>query len=102
MAIPNTQRFIAILWPSFVMSGIATVVFFATFDPYEILAPTWFPNLSRIGAYSLGFLLFWLLTASTSMMTCFFLRPVKKPQQGNPPMRDIRESGTANGAEGNG
>jgi hypothetical protein len=76
MIIPRSQRVIAVLWPSFVLAAVATAVFFATFDPYEILAPTWFPDLSRLGAYSIGFGLFWLLTAASSLLTCYFQRPV--------------------------
>lgn len=76
MQIPGTQRVISVLWPSFFMAGIATVIFFAVFDPHEILAPTWFPNLSRVGAYSVGFFLFWCLTASSCLLTCYFQRPI--------------------------
>ncbi|MBT6731519.1 MAG: hypothetical protein HOA79_00805, partial [Acidiferrobacteraceae bacterium] len=42
MAVPVMQRVIAVLWPSFFMAGAATIIFFAIFDPYELLAPTWF------------------------------------------------------------
>ena len=76
MAVPRSQKIIAVLWPSFVLAAVATGLFFSTFDPYEILAPTWFPELSRMGAYSIGFLLFWLLTAASSLLTLYFTRPI--------------------------
>lgn len=78
MAIPLTQRVVAVLWPSFIMAGMATTVFFAIFDPHELVAPTWFPDLSRVGAYTIGFFLFWILTAFSSLLTCFFQRPINR------------------------
>jgi len=80
--IPLTQRLIAILWISFLMAGVATMVYFAAIDPME-LAPCIpdFPELSRSAAYTAGFLLFWLLTASSAMVTMFFLYPsVDRPK----------------------
>tara|TARA_B100001964_G_scaffold242749_1_gene318490 strand:- start:1566 stop:1874 length:309 start_codon:yes stop_codon:yes gene_type:complete len=76
MAVPVIQRVIAVLWPSFLMAGAATIIFFAIFDPYDLLAPTWFPNLSRLSAYGVGFFLFWALTATSCLLTCYFQRPV--------------------------
>jgi hypothetical protein len=33
------------------------------------------PEGLRLKAYSIGFFLFWALTASTSLLTCYFQRP---------------------------
>jgi hypothetical protein len=73
--IPLIQRFIAILWPSFLTSGIATILFFTAFDPQQLLMYTDFAEMSRLGAYTIGFFLFWLLTTVTSALTCYFQRP---------------------------
>ncbi len=73
--IPRIQKIIAVLWPSFITAGIATVLFFTFFDPMDILAETGHPESTRLAAYSIGFFLFWLLTASTSLLTCYFQRP---------------------------
>ena len=70
--IPIIQRIVAVLWPSFITAGIATILFFTAFDPSVIFMEY---NFSRIGAYSIGFFLFWLFGAVTSISTCFFLRP---------------------------
>jgi hypothetical protein len=78
MTLPLTQRIVAVLWPSFLMAGVATIIFFAVFDPYDLVAPTWFPNMSRLGAYSIGFFLFWLLTASSCLLTCYYQRPINR------------------------
>ena len=51
-----------ILWVSFLWAGIATTLFFATFDPVEIAKVATFPmTLTRASGYSIGFLLFWML-----------------------------------------
>ena len=56
------------LWVSFVFAGIATMLFFATFDPVIIAQMATFPmEISRSGGYSVGFLLFWLLLIVNSM-----------------------------------
>lgn len=70
--IPLIQRVIAILWPSFITAGIATVLFTTAFDPADIFHDY---DISRLGAYSICFFLFWLFGAITSTATCYFLKP---------------------------
>ena len=81
-SLPAVQRVSAVLWPSFLLAGTATVVFFALIDPLVMLDCQGAPPLSRTGAYSLGFFLFWLLTAAASACTAYFLGtriPPRKP-----------------------
>ena len=73
--IPRRQRIIAVLWLSFLMAIIATGVFFSTIDPLELKYCVDFPEVSRMGAYTIGFFLFWLLTASSSLLAVFFTYP---------------------------
>lgn len=73
--IPVIQRVIAVLWPSFLTAGIATALFFTVFDPDELLVLTGYIEISRMGAYTIGFFLFWLLTATTCALTCYFQKP---------------------------
>ncbi|HFD81466.1 MAG TPA: hypothetical protein ENK05_13910 [Gammaproteobacteria bacterium] len=75
---PGIQRIIAILWPSFLTSGIATGLFFTLFDPHELMMLSGHLEISRTAAYSIGFFSFWLLTASTCALTCYFLRPCER------------------------
>lgn len=50
------------LWVSFLSAGVATMLFFAAFDPVVIAQVATFPMfIDRTTGYSLGFLLFWLL-----------------------------------------
>ncbi len=73
--ISKTQRLISIFWPSFIMAGLATAVFFTTIDPHSLPGPSWFVNLDRLSAYTVGFLLFWILTATSCFLTCYFQKP---------------------------
>jgi len=79
--VPKVQRVIAILWPSFIISGIATILFFTAFDPNEIIACVGGWDIGRMGYYSIGFFLFWLLTSVNSALTCYFLKPCAANQK---------------------
>ena len=72
-SLPQATKLIVILWLSFVMAGIATGVFFSAIDPDALRACVTFPEISRMGSYTIGFFLFWLLTAASSLLTNYFL-----------------------------
>lgn len=71
------QRTIVMLWIAFLMAGLATVVFFAAIDPEALRPCVTFPEMSRTGAYTTGFILFWLLTSATGLLTCYLLKPMR-------------------------
>ena len=68
------KRAIWILWPAFIVAGAAEVVFFTVFDPEELHPFGRSAGISRLAAYSLGFLFFWTVAACTSALTCFLQR----------------------------
>ena len=70
--IPVIQRVIAILWPSFIMAGIATVLLTTAFDPTQLFFDY---EISRLAGYSICFFLFWFFGAVTAAATCYFLKP---------------------------
>jgi hypothetical protein len=76
---PMAQRLGAIFWPSFFSAGVATMVFFAFVDPLALREMT-FPQveLSRGLGYSIGFFMFWLATAASSLFTWILLRPASR------------------------
>ena len=81
--IPKIQRLISIFWPSFLTAGVATILFFVFFDPADLLAILGATGGSRIAVYTIGFFLFWALTALSCMLTCYFQRPcIVKPSSG--------------------
>jgi hypothetical protein len=70
--VPRSQKCIAVLWPSFMVAIVATGLFFSAFDPddlYPFGEPT---EVSRLGVYSIGFLLFWLVSAISGIGTLYF------------------------------
>jgi len=73
---PLAQRIGAIVWPSFFSAGVVTMVFFSIVDPVALREIT-FPALvlSREVGYTLGFFMFWLATAASSLFTWILLRP---------------------------
>ena len=78
---PTLQRLIAVLWPSFLTAGVATVLVFTAFDPQELAQSKGYgESVSRVGAYSVGFFLLWLLTLASSALTCYFQRPCHPPR----------------------
>jgi len=68
------QRIIQILWPSFLVAGLADIIFTTLFDPLEIIYRGDVLVEHRIAAYTVGFFVFWLLCISSSMLTCYFQR----------------------------
>ena len=65
-------KLIQVLWPSFLVAGIAEIVFFTVIDPqalYLFGAPVHF---SGFATYSIGFFGFWLVCAASSLATLFF------------------------------
>ncbi|NIJ69593.1 hypothetical protein [Xanthomonas sp. 60] len=66
-----------ILWPSFLIAGLASVIFFAFVDPLRLRDISFADiALSRGLGYTLGFFLFWAITAVSSAVTWYLLRPL--------------------------
>lgn len=64
-------KVLLVLWPSFVVAGIAEGVFFTVVDPQELYLFGEPVHFSRLATYSIGFLGFWLACAASSLMTWF-------------------------------
>lgn len=63
-----------ILWPSFIVGGVAEAVFFTLIDPQELYLLGEPVRWSPTAVYSTGFFLFWLVAAASSAFTCFLQR----------------------------
>ncbi len=70
--ISRLQKCIAILWPSFLTAGVATGLFFSAFDPDDLFPFGADLEISRLGIYTIGFFLFWLITAVSGIGTLYF------------------------------
>lgn len=63
-----------IFWPSFLIGGVASVVYFMLFDPVDLEIFGVHVPANRAAAYSIGFFAFWLIGASSSALTLFLRR----------------------------
>jgi len=68
------KRLIWILWPSFIVGGIAESVFFTLIDPQELYLFGDPVHWSKTAVYSVGFFMFWGIAAASSAFTCFLQR----------------------------
>jgi len=68
------QRLIWILWPGFIMAIPAVGVVFTLVDPADLHAFGRPLELSRLDAYSLGFLFSWTVGSACSALTCLLQR----------------------------
>ena len=68
------KQLIWILWPSFIVGGVAETVFFTLINPQELYLFGQPVNWSPIAVYSMGFFMFWGVAAASSALTCFLQR----------------------------
>ena len=68
-----------ILWPSFLMAGLASAVVFALIDPLDVSIFGYIRPEREI-LYAFGFFFFWLITALSSLLTVFMLPKDHKDQ----------------------
>lgn len=78
LATPSARRrlrvFGATLWPSFLVAGVATMIFFANVDPESLRSqtlPDW--DFGRRLGYTIGFFMFWGVCAASSALTLLLL-----------------------------
>ena len=75
----DKQAVFTVIWISFLCAAIGTMLFFALFDPVELLL-VFDEDLSidhDVG-YAAGFFFFWLLTLICSGVTAFLVRTAPK------------------------
>lgn len=65
------RKFAYIYGPSIVMAVVAEIVFFAVINPKDLYLFGESVHWSPVAVYSVGFLLFWALTASTVALSLF-------------------------------
>jgi hypothetical protein len=68
------QRLMRVVWPAFLVAGVAEAIFFTVFDPFDLHffgAPL---GWSREAIYTLGFFGFWALGIASSALTLFLER----------------------------
>lgn len=71
-------KLIQVLWPSFIVAGIAEIVFFTVVNPQELYFMGDPVHFSAIATYSIGFFCLWLICAGSSLATLFFQRTAEE------------------------
>lgn len=69
-----SRRVMWVIWPAFLVAGVAEVVFFSVFDPFDLHffgAPL---DWTRGAIYTMGFFGFWALGIASSSFTVFLER----------------------------
>jgi hypothetical protein len=69
------QKWMCILWPSFLIAGIGEGLFFSLVNPQELFFLGEAVHLSPLATYSIGFLAFWALCSASSYLTWSLMRP---------------------------
>ncbi|MGB7482846.1 hypothetical protein ABRZ04_04940 [Castellaniella ginsengisoli] len=64
----HARNLMWILWPSFLMAGVASAIVFALIDPLDVVFLGHL-QASRLTVYTAGFFLFWIMAALSSALT---------------------------------
>lgn len=72
----SARQVMIILWPSFLMAGVASAVVFAFIDPLDV-AIFGYIRPAREWLYAIGFFLFWVMTAASSALTIIMNPPAE-------------------------
>jgi len=81
------QKIFWVLWPSFLVAGIAEGVFFTVIDPQELYLFGEAVHYSKIATYSIAFFGFWAVCAASSLMTWFLQLGAAEVNKGSAPER---------------
>lgn len=75
----DKQAVATVIWISFLTAAVATMLFFAVFDPAD-LAHTLDPELEigREAGYAIGFFFFWVIAAGCAGVTAWLVRTAPK------------------------
>jgi len=72
------------LWPSFLAASVATMFFFAFFDPTMFgegaNPPRWLAH--RMAGYAVGFFFFWAICTLSSALTLYLVRTARRAGPG--------------------
>ncbi len=76
----NAQAVAIVIWISFLAAAVGTMLFFALFDPVELISGLFDDGteVSREAGYAAGFFFFWILTAGCSALTAWLVRTAPK------------------------
>jgi hypothetical protein len=65
------KKWLVLAWASFVVAGVAEILFFTVIDPAQLYFLGREVELGPLATYSVGFLFFWLFAAASSAFSTF-------------------------------
>ena len=72
-----------VVWSAFLVACLATMLFFACFDPLLLMRdatlPSWLAD--RLGGYTLGFFFFWAMTTLAASLTAWLIATQRSGEQ---------------------
>lgn len=71
-------KWINVLWQSFMTAALGELIFFVVIDPQELYLMGEPVYWSPMAVYSVGFLMFWALTALSAALTLFMQKPAEE------------------------
>lgn len=75
----DRQAIAIVVWISFLIAAVGTMLFFAIFDPVELSGTLDMDlQIGREAGYALGFFFFWILSAACSAITAWLVRTAPK------------------------
>jgi uncharacterized membrane protein len=82
-----------VVWPSFLVAAVATMICFAFIDPVLIGHDDYPPPAfaSREGGYAIGFFFFWLVATLASLLTLYLARTAVRRTPHTTSVEDERE-----------
>lgn len=66
-----------VLWPAFLMACVATGLFFSLVDPMELIVLDQRVQVNILGAYTIGFFVFWILGILSSGLTALLVQKIR-------------------------
>ncbi len=69
------RQIVGVLWPSFLVACAMEMLVFALVDPVSVYCGADALHMSRQGAYTAAFFVFWLMAAASSACTMLLVTP---------------------------
>lgn len=69
-----------ILWPSFLVAGMAEGLLFTFINPQDLLPFGHHLDISDEGIYTIGFFIIWTFCAVSSALTAYILPGIESPE----------------------
>lgn len=76
---PRWMMVVVIGWASMLSATVATILFFASFDPVVLSGFATFPtSMSPLAGYTLGFFFFWGACALSAALSAFLCKSLNR------------------------